>query len=80
MKPEQVDEVILGNCIMRNDEANIARMAAINAGIPIDKPAFTVQRQCSSGMQAIVCGFKKLFWGCRNCCGRRYVMSSAPIF
>ncbi|MGI5876517.1 MAG: thiolase family protein [Dethiobacteria bacterium] len=80
LKPEQVDEVILGNCIMRNDEANIARMAAINAGIPIDKPAFTVQRQCSSGMQAIVCGFQEIVLGDAEIvvAGGTEVMSSAP--
>ncbi len=63
LQAEQVDEVILGNCIMRYDEANIARMAAIKAGIPLDRPAFTVQRQCASGMQAIVSAFQAIALG-----------------
>lgn len=80
LKPEQIDEVILGNCIMRYDEANIARMAAIKAGIPLETPAFTIQRQCSSGMQAIVSGFQEIALGDTEIvvAGGTEGMSSAP--
>lgn len=80
LKPEQIDEVILGNCIMRSDEANIARMAAIKAGIPLDVPAFSVQRQCSSGMQAVVSGFQEIALGDTDIvvAGGAEGMSSAP--
>jgi len=80
LEPEQIDEVILGNCIMRYDEANIARMAAIKAGIPLETPAFTVQRQCSSGMQAIVSGFQEIALGDTEIvvAGGTEGMSSAP--
>ncbi|UFJ43322.1 thiolase family protein [Brevibacillus humidisoli] len=61
--PAHVDEVILGNCIQRTDEANIARTAAIDAGLGKEVTAYTVQRQCSSGMQAIVSGLSQIVLG-----------------
>lgn len=80
LEPAQVDEVILGNCIMRSDEANIARMAALKAGIPFETPAFTIQRQCSSGMQAIASGFQEVALGDNEIvvAGGTEGMSSAP--
>jgi acetyl-CoA C-acetyltransferase len=54
--PNQLDELILG-CIMPGpDEANIARVTAMRLGCGKDVPAWTVQRNCGSGMQAIDCG------------------------
>lgn len=51
--PATIDEVILG-CVMPGpDEANIARLTALRLGIGKDVPAYTVQRQCASGMQAL---------------------------
>lgn len=48
-----VDEVIAGECIQCVDEANTARTAALSIGIPAEVPAYTVQKQCSSSMQAL---------------------------
>ena len=54
-EPPAIDEVILG-CVMPNaDEANIARVVALRLGIGKDTPAWTVQRNCASGMQALDC-------------------------
>ncbi len=50
---ESLDEVIAGECIQCPDEANTARTAALAAGIPVEVPAYTVQKQCSSSMQAL---------------------------
>lgn len=51
--PEDLDEVILG-CVMPGpDEANIARVAALRLGCSESVPAWTVQRNCASGMQAL---------------------------
>lgn len=61
--PSLVNEVILGNCIQRTDEPNIARTVAIDAGLPKEVTGFTVQRQCSSGMQAIVSGVGQILLG-----------------
>jgi acetyl-CoA C-acetyltransferase len=51
--PRRLDEVIFGNIGQPSDAANIARVAALYAGIPDHVPAYTVQRNCASGMQAI---------------------------
>jgi acetyl-CoA C-acetyltransferase len=48
------DEIILGQTKQSADAPNIARVAALSAGFPLETPAYTVHRQCSSGMQAIL--------------------------
>lgn len=52
--PADLGDVILGSCIARSDEPNLARVVALRAGIPFHVPAFTLTRQCASGMQAVV--------------------------
>jgi len=49
---KQLDDVILGDCVQCPDEANTARTTALAAGIPEEVPAVTIQRQCSSAMEA----------------------------
>lgn len=49
-----VDQAIIGNVAQSSDAPNISRVAALKAGIPEYVPAFTVQRNCGSGLQAIV--------------------------
>ncbi len=51
--PERFDEVILGCVAPGPDEANIARIAALRLGCGEATPAYTVQRNCASGMQAV---------------------------
>jgi 3-oxoadipyl-CoA thiolase len=53
--PEAVDEVILGAANQAGeDNRNVARMAALLAGLPDTVPGFTVNRLCASGLQAVV--------------------------
>ncbi|VAW84710.1 3-ketoacyl-CoA thiolase @ Acetyl-CoA acetyltransferase [hydrothermal vent metagenome] len=53
--PSEIDEVIMG-CVMPGpNEANIARVIGLRLGCGIDTPAWTVQRNCASGMQALDC-------------------------
>src|SRR5450759_976801 len=49
----ELGDVILGNCVSRSDEPNLARIVGLKAGIPFTTPAFTLTRQCASGMQAV---------------------------
>ncbi len=58
--PAQIDEVILGNIAGPSDAPNIARVAALMAGIPKEVPAQTVARNCDSGMDAIVGAWKNI--------------------
>ncbi len=53
LRADQLDEVILGNVCMPADATNPARVAALWAGVPDEVPAFTVQRNCASGMEAV---------------------------
>lgn len=53
IKPEDIGEVIMGHCRQSSDNPNIARIAALRAGIPEKVPAYTVMRQCASGLCAI---------------------------
>jgi len=51
--PKEIEEVIMGQCRQTSDEPNIARMAALKVGIPDSASAYTVMRQCASGMTAV---------------------------
>jgi acetyl-CoA C-acetyltransferase len=53
VEPEAVDEVVFGQTKQSADAANLARVASLKAGLPIEVPAYTVMRQCGSGMQAV---------------------------
>ncbi|MBI4338711.1 MAG: thiolase family protein [Chloroflexi bacterium] len=53
LPPSQVDEVILGNALQSEEAGYAARLAALKAGVPQEAPAIAVNRQCSSGLEAI---------------------------
>ncbi len=54
LTPEAIGEVVFGNVAGPADAANIARVIAITAGIPHDRPAHTVNRNCASGMESVI--------------------------
>ncbi|RJO68596.1 MAG: thiolase family protein [Myxococcales bacterium] len=58
-----IDDVLIGNCMMRTDEINVARVIGLKSGIPFTTPAATIQRQCASGMQAAIFGAQKIQLG-----------------
>lgn len=60
ISPEQVDEVIMGEVRQSTESSNMARVAALRAGVPESSPAFTVNRLCASGMQAITSGVQQI--------------------
>lgn len=51
--PSQIDELICGNVASPVDAANVARVIALRAGIPKDRVAHTVNRNCASGLESI---------------------------
>ncbi|HKY60394.1 MAG TPA: thiolase family protein [Gemmatimonadota bacterium] len=61
--PSSIDEVILGNAAPPADAPNIARVAALEAGIPDRVPAFSVARNCASGFQAITDAYNQIVLG-----------------
>src|SRR5437016_90691 len=61
VKPEEVEDVILG-CANQagEDNRNVARMALLVAGFPIEVPGQTVNRLCGSGMQATIAAAREI--------------------
>ncbi len=53
LKPEQIDEVILGQVLTGGAGQNPARQSAIRAGLPQDVPAMTINKVCGSGLKAV---------------------------
>lgn len=64
LDPTSIDDVILG-CAMPEGEQgmNVARIASLRAGIPVEASAVTVNRFCSSGLQAIAYGAERIMLG-----------------
>ena len=58
-----IDEVILGNVAQPSNAANIARVVALKAGFPDSTPAYTVHRNCASGMEAVSTAANKILSG-----------------
>lgn len=61
--PKQIDELIFGNVIEPPGSSNIARIIAVKAGLPLEMPAFTVNRNCASGMEAVVTAMNRIVLG-----------------
>lgn len=61
--PSMLDEVILGCVGQPADSANVARVAALRAGVPQCVPAATVQRNCASGMESITSAHQRMMAG-----------------
>ncbi|WP_175638267.1 acetyl-CoA C-acetyltransferase [Metabacillus schmidteae] len=80
LEKREVDEVILGHCIQRTDEPNTARTSALLAEFPDTTTGYTIQRQCASGLQAILSAAMQIQTGQSNIviAGGVEVMSSSP--
>ena len=60
---EEIDEVIMGQVLTAGAGQNPARQAAINAGIPISKPAHMINQVCGSGLRAVISGYQSIKLG-----------------
>ena len=81
VKPEQVDETFVGNAAQSSSDAIYgARHVALKAGVPIDKPALTVNRLCGSGIQSVVSAAHSILLGESRLClaGGMENMSQVP--
>src|SRR6185436_16197212 len=63
IKPEQVDEVLMGNVLSAGIGQAPARQAALGAGLPHAVPCTTVSKVCGSGLQAIIQGARSIAAG-----------------
>lgn len=80
--PNMVEEVIMGHCRQSSDDPNIARIAALKAGIPEAASAYTVMRQCASGMTAVLNGAMSIMSGMNDAviAGGAESMSNAVFY
>ena len=63
IKKEDIDEVIMGQVLTAGSGQNPARQAAINAGIPVSKPAHIINQVCGSGLRAVISGYQSIKLG-----------------
>jgi acetyl-CoA C-acetyltransferase len=81
LNPSDIDEVVVGAAMPGPDEANIGRIIAMRLGCGAHVPAYTVMRNCASGMQAIDSAATAISMGRANLvlAGGTEAMSRAPI-
>lgn len=79
---EEIDEVIIGQAKQSTDAPNLARLALLRAGLPIEVTGYTVHRQCGSGLQAINNGAQQIMCGLSDIviAGGAESMSRAPFY
>src|SRR5262245_9533426 len=82
LAPEEVDELIVGNVASPPDAANVARVIALRAGIPVDRIAHTVNRNCASGFECVTEAIERVQSGQARCAVAVGVdsMSNIPVF
>ena len=80
LKPNEIDEIIMGHVLTAGLGQNPARKASIYAGVPISKPAHIINQVCGSGLRAIVSGYQSIKLGENNIiiAGGQENMSRAP--
>lgn len=77
-----IDEVILGEVRQTTESSNVARVAALRAGVPDTSPAYTINRLCASGMQAVASAVQQIQSGQAEIlvAGGTESLSHAPIY
>ena len=80
IKPELVEEVIMGNVIQAGLGQNTARQAAVKSGLPEEIPAMTINKVCGSGLRAVSLAAQMIKAGDADCvvAGGVESMSNAP--
>ena len=60
LKPDEIDEVIMGQVLTSASGQNPARQAAIQAGVPIEKTAHVINQVCGSGLRSVAAGYQSI--------------------
>ncbi len=63
VEPGEVDEVILGQILTAGQGQNPARQASVNAGLPVEVPAWGINQLCGSGLRAVALGYQQILEG-----------------
>ena len=82
VQPDQVEETIFGSARQAGNGPNPARQISIRAGVPKEVSAYTVNKACASGMQAIALGYQEIATGNMDCVlvGGTESMSRVPYY
>ena len=77
---DKIDEVIMGNVLQAGLGQNTARQASVHAGIPVEVPAFTINKVCGSGLKAVALAAQSILAGDNEVvvAGGMESMSNAP--
>jgi len=80
VRPEDVSEVIMGQILAAGEGQNPARQASVNAGIPVEAPAWGVNQLCGSGLRSVALGYQAILNGDSEIvvAGGQESMSQAP--
>src|SRR5436309_11456213 len=54
LEPAEIDDVMLGQCYPNGEAPAIGRVAALDAGLPVEVPGLQLDRRCGSGLQAVL--------------------------
>lgn len=81
VNPATIDEIVIGNSKQTSTPSNLARHAMLEAELPVEIPAYTVQRQSASGLQAIINGYLSIKSDCADVilAGGSESMSQIPL-
>ncbi len=81
VKPEDVDETVMGNVLQAGQGQGIVRQAAVNAGIPVEKPAYGINILCGSGLRSVISCAQAIKAGDAEImvCGGTESMSQSPF-
>jgi acetyl-CoA C-acetyltransferase len=63
IKPSDVDEVVMGQVLQAGAGQGPARQASVNAGIPVESPAWSLNQLCGSGLRAVALGAQQILQG-----------------
>ena len=82
LDPKQVSEVIIGQILVAGQGQNPARQASVNAGIPVEAPAWGINQLCGSGLRTVALGAQQLIEGNADVvlAGGQESMTLAPHF
>src|SRR6476660_7288411 len=82
IRPEQIEESIIGNARQAGGGPNPARQISIRSGVPQEVPAYTVNKACASGMKSIALGHQEIAIGNLDCvlAGGTESMSRVPYY
>ena len=80
VEPDDVSEVIMGQILTAGTGQNPARQAAVGAGIPVERTAYTINQLCGSGLRSVALGYQAIALGDSDIvvAGGQESMSQAP--